>query len=426
LEWTVVDPMILLVGAGGALVGASIGFVIRKLRSRKAKAKDGTAWAPREEGAGDDLRELRKSVWLLQNESKNLSTFLMLLPDFAREINSKPDKRRVAPLLMNMVDQIFDPQQILVFYTAQKNDGLILVDFKGLDAGFNKSRVIPFGEGRVGWVASNQISMDEADFAQKAQFMRESFDPAIHPNFKVDLAVPMAHKEDLLGVISVGGLSRRVKNEKTMLRMIADLGSVALNNAVLFHRMEQVVSSDGLTGLCSKRFFLSSLAEQILKAESTHEEFSVFLFDIDHFKNYNDRNGHMVGDEGLKQTGKVIRQTIREDDLPARYGGEEFIILLPNTPKSGAMVTAEKVRAAIQNHVYPKEENQPGGDLTISGGVASYPYDGKTSAELISAADLALYKAKRSGRNRIQAYEPMYLSDAEENVAEAIPVTSQP
>lgn len=426
MDWAVVDPMILLVGAGGVCAGASIGLVLYKLRSRRAKAKDGSARAPREEGSEEDLRELRKSVWLLQNESKNLSTFLMLLPDFAREINSKPDKRRVAPLLLNMVDQIFDPQQILIFYTAQRNDGLILVESKGLDPSVSRGRVIPFGEGRIGWVASNQISMDESDFAQKSQFMMKSLDPAIHPNFKVDLAVPMAHKEDLLGAISVGGFSRRVKNEKTMLRMIADLGSVALNNAVLFHRMEQLVSSDGLTGLCSKRFFLSSLAEQILKAESSHEEFSVFLFDIDHFKNYNDKNGHMVGDEGLRLTGKLVRQTIRDDDLPARYGGEEFIILLPNTPKSGAMVTAEKVRAAIQNQVYPKEENQPGGDLTISGGVASFPYDGKTSAELISAADLALYKAKRSGRNRIEPYEPTYLSEADDPMVPALSVPSHP
>ena len=427
MVWPVLDPMFLVVGAIGACAGLAAGYLMFNLRSARLKSKDGPVRTPRDEADEDDLRELKKSVWILQNESKNLSTFLMLLPDFAREINSKPDKRRVAPLLRQMVEQIFDPQQILIFYTSQQNDGLILVESKGIDPAFDHHRIIPFGEGRVGWVASNQISMDENDFQQKAQFIKkEDFDPGVHPMFKVELAVPMAHKEELLGVISVGGKLRHPKNEKTMLRMVADLGSVALNNAVLFHRMEQVVSSDGLTGLCSKRFFLTRLADEILRAHSSHEEFSVFLFDIDHFKNYNDKNGHMVGDEGLKLTGKIVRHTIRVDDVPARYGGEEFIILLPNTPKQGAIITAEKIRAAIQNFVFPKEENQPGGDLTISGGVASFPYDGKTSAELISAADMALYKAKRGGRNKIEAYEPTYFSEAEDPLVPVLTAPSRP
>jgi diguanylate cyclase (GGDEF)-like protein len=319
-----------------------------------------------------------------------------------------------------MLEQIFDPEQILIFYTSQRNDGLILVEEKGLSSHADRRQIIPFGEGRVGWVASHQISMDDGDFQQKARFVKAGFDHARHRHYRVELAAPMAHKEKALGVITIGGTLLHPKNEKGMLKMVADLGSIALSNAILFHQKEQMANSDGLTGICNKRFFLTKLADQLHQCEQGHGEFSLFIFDIDHFKNYNDTNGHLAGDEALKITGRLLRETLREDDVPARYGGEEFIVLLPNTPKKGAATVAEKIRAAIQQYEYPKEKNQPLGDLTISGGVASYPYDGRSSAELISAADEALYRAKRAGRNKVIVHEPKYLSDSEvEGLAEA-------
>lgn len=362
----------------------------------------------------EDARDLRKSVWILQNENKNLSTFLMLLPDLARELNNTHQKRLIAPLLRRMLEQIFDPEQVLVFYTTQRNDGLILVDEKGLSPEFDRARFIPFGEGRVGWVASNQICMDESDFQQKGRFVKADFDSASQPHFKIELAAPMTHNELTLGLISVGGMLRHPKNEKAMMKMVADLGSIALSNTLLFHKMEQLANSDGLTQLYAKRYFMTRLAEFLIRADKAHEEFSIFIFDIDHFKHYNDNNGHPAGDEALRITGRILRESVREDDIVARYGGEEFIVLLPNTSKSGAAVVAEKIRAAISAHEYPKEQNQPGGDLTISGGVASYPFDGRTSAELVGRADEALYKSKRGGRNRVTSYEPTFLSESED------------
>jgi diguanylate cyclase (GGDEF)-like protein len=410
------DPdSVVIAGAAAVLVLAlAISAWIGLLLGRRRGRAGGTEQRELDEQGEEEARELRKSVWLLQNESKNLSTFLNLLPEFARALNTSLEKRRVAPLLRQMIEQILDPQQILIFYTSHNNDGLILVEHKGLDSRCDASRIIPFGEGRVGWVASHQISMDENDFQQKGRLLKEDFGGASDPAFRVELAVPMAHKEQLFGLISVGGMLRHPKNEKTMLRMVADLGSVALNNSFLFNRMEQLVNSDGLTQLCTKRFFLTRLAEELIRAEQRHQELSLFIFDIDHFKHYNDNNGHLAGDECLRLTGRLLRETVREDDVPARYGGEEFVVLLPNTPKQGAFVIAEKIRSAIQSYQYPKETNQPGGDLTISGGVASFPYDGRTTAELISAADEALYQAKRSGRNRVVVHEPTYLSEPED------------
>ena len=408
------DPLLLslmlAVGLPASLAAFFAGRWLGSRTGREGEERRAVAWM---EPVEEDMRDLRKSTWILQNENKNLSTFLMLLPDLARELNTNMEKRLVAPLLRRMIEQIFDPEMILVFFTTQGNDGLVLVEAKGLPLEYNRGKMIPFGEGRVGWVASHQVCMDENDFQQKAKFVMGEFDSKTHPHFRVELAVPIAHKEKTLGVITVGGMLRHPKNEKTMLKMVADLGSIALNNAMLFQRMEQIANSDGLTGLCTKRFFLERLADQILKAEQRHEEFSLFIFDIDHFKNYNDNNGHPAGDDCLKITGRLLRESLRDDDVSARYGGEEFIVLLPGTPKAGAGIVAEKIRHAIESFEYPRETSQPGGDLTISGGVASYPFDGRTTSELIGAADESLYRAKRAGRNRVAIHEPEYLSESE-------------
>jgi diguanylate cyclase (GGDEF)-like protein len=397
-------PLIFVASSTALIAGTVALFFGLRLGKRRARTRA-------ESSTDEEIREFRKSAWFLQNENKNLSKFITLLPEFARELNEGMEKRPIAPLLRRMIEQIFDPHQILVFYTNNEEDGLILVESKGLDPEFDRSRKIHFGEGRIGWVASQQITMDESDFQEKSRVVKADLDAGTHPHFKVELAAPMARKDQTLGVIAVGEMLRHPNNQKKMLRMIADLGSIALNNAFLFHRMEDLANSDGLTQLCTKRHFLGRLAEELMRAESRHEEFSLFIFDIDHFKHYNDTNGHLAGDECLKMVGKLLRQSIREEDVAARYGGEEFIVLYPNTPKEGGAIAAEKIRSAIQNQVFPREQNQPLGDLTISGGVACFPYDGRSSAELISASDEALYRAKRSGRNRLVVYEPTYLSE---------------
>ncbi|MDH3283712.1 MAG: sensor domain-containing diguanylate cyclase, partial [Acidobacteriota bacterium] len=222
---------------------------------------------------------------------------------------------------------------------------------------------------------------------------------------RMDLCVPMVHDGRLKGVIAVAELGRRPPNEKSMLRMVADLGSIALNTAALLRAAELAANSDALTRLFNKRFLLRHLEEEIAKARRTGEPLSVFFFDIDHFKNYNDVNGHQAGDDALKITGRLVTDMLREDDIPARYGGEEFVIVLPNTTKLGAYEAGEKIRQAVESYAYAHGRSQPNGRVTISGGVASFAEDGGTVEELLEAADAALYAAKRSGRNRVLMYE---------------------
>jgi diguanylate cyclase (GGDEF)-like protein len=193
--------------------------------------------------------------------------------------------------------------------------------------------------------------------------------------------------------------------------MIADLGSIALYNDQLFRELQYAANSDGLTKLFNKKFFLYLLGNEIHKCEKERSILSVLLFDLDHFKKLNDTYGHLTGDEVLRVVGRVMRETVREEDMVARYGGEEFMVLFPNTNKEGAMVAADKIRKVLEAEQITGEKGQVLKPVTLSGGVSSFPEDGTASTELIQAADEALYRAKHGGRNRILPAQAKYLSN---------------
>ena len=130
---------------------------------------------------------------------------------------------------------------------------------------------------------------------------------------------------------------------------------------------------------------------------------SVFMFDIDNFKNYNDTNGHLAGDELLQELARLVQDNIRKDDVFGRFGGEEFLVVLPHTNASQALAAAEKLRAVVADHAFAFRDSQPLGRVSISGGVAEYPHDGRDAVALLRAADQALYDAKHRGRNRVLA-----------------------
>src|SRR5262245_608890 len=131
---------------------------------------------------------------------------------------------------------------------------------------------------------------------------------------------------------------------------------------------------------------------------------SVFLLDIDHFKQYNDTNGHLDGDELLKRMGGLLRENSRENEVVGRYGGEEFLVIMPGTTKETELKVAERIRMLVEGTPFDHAGRQPAGKVTISGGVATWPGDGDDVDALLRNADAALYEAKRAGRNRVVAY----------------------
>ena len=168
-------------------------------------------------------------------------------------------------------------------------------------------------------------------------------------------------------------------------------------------RLEQLAITDGLTGLYNHRYFHERLQSEVERSHRSGHPLSLLMIDVDHFKLYNDRNGHPAGDAVLRGVAAILAEGRRLNDVVARYGGEEFTILLVDTPGTAAATLAEALRRRVEEKAFDQAADQPGGRLTISLGVATCPEHAKTAAELVQAADTALYRAKNAGRNRVDA-----------------------
>jgi len=167
--------------------------------------------------------------------------------------------------------------------------------------------------------------------------------------------------------------------------------------------LNSLAITDGLTGLYNHRHFKKELGTEIERARRYGRRLSLIMGDIDHFKDYNDAHGHPGGDVVLKMVAELFRRVCRETDIPARYGGEEFVIILPETSAEDAFSVAERIRKEIEEHRFPMQETQPGGNLTASFGVSTFPEDGDDPASIVDTADKRLYKAKAEGRNMVRA-----------------------
>jgi len=203
----------------------------------------------------------------------------------------------------------------------------------------------------------------------------------------------------VLEIVSPGELAFS-GNDGLVLQTLADLVGVAVNNSRLYRKMEALAMVDELTGLLNRRTLIQRLESEWGRCQRYKRPLSLVLLDVDFFKQVNDRYGHGTGDEALGAVARVIEQSVRRVDTVGRLGGDEFLLVLPETPQSGAMEVAARLGARSRSMTI-KADIDPAPSFTFSLGVASWPeVEAKDGVELLQAADRALYRAKAAGRNR--------------------------
>jgi|RhiMetdeSRZDD1v2_1073273.scaffolds.fasta_scaffold172831_2 diguanylate cyclase (GGDEF)-like protein len=216
------------------------------------------------------------------------------------------------------------------------------------------------------------------------------------------LVIPLGNEGRESGILYLTPKGNDFSDEaRELAHWLGSQASVALENARLHRLVERQANTDGLTELPNRRHFEEALEGEISRAERFGGSLALILADLDDFKQVNDRYGHQAGDDVLQTFADILRATVREIDLPARYGGEEFAVLLPQTDLEGAQRLAERLCKALAARPMP---THPGAlvAVTASFGVAAFP-DSPTPAALFAAADEALYRAKRSGKNCVVA-----------------------
>ena len=212
---------------------------------------------------------------------------------------------------------------------------------------------------------------------------------------------PLLWKHVGVGGLVIGSMRKEFLSMQgaDMLRVIGDHSAIAIANAQMYERMEQLATTDGLTALVNHRHFQELFDSMLQRAERYGRVFSVVLCDIDHFKRVNDTYGHPVGDMVLKKVARILESNARATDVVARYGGEEFAILMEETDSEGANTICERIRKSIGVEVFHSDAGTF--QITMSLGLATYPSDANTKPRLTVCSDEALYEAKRNGRDQV-------------------------
>jgi diguanylate cyclase (GGDEF)-like protein len=211
---------------------------------------------------------------------------------------------------------------------------------------------------------------------------------------------PLFSGEEMLGILVCASEKTGALNsyQIELLELLCNQASMALMNAKFHAEIERMAITDGLTGLFNHRHFQERLESEFHRAHRFGTPFSLLLIDIDFFKRINDTFGHPGGDKVLTRVAHIIRETVRNIDIPVRYGGEEFAAIIPGTDRDGALAMAERLRTTIRERGFLLDGREI--EVTVSIGVATCPHDAVNREQLIERADQALYYAKENGRNR--------------------------
>ncbi len=225
----------------------------------------------------------------------------------------------------------------------------------------------------------------------------------LRTNTRSVMLVPMIAHGKTVGLLNAESPLSGVFTERDekMLAVVARAAALAIDNAMLHRKTEELTITDELTGIYNYRYFAEKLKEEQRRACRYNMPLSLIMLDIDWFKKFNDSYGHEVGNIVLRGITSVVKKCIRDVDIFCRYGGEEFVIILPQTPRIEVARIGERIRQQIEAASFGGGDNIPELKVTVSVGITSYPENGKPDEELLSVADQALYRAKGAGKNLV-------------------------
>jgi diguanylate cyclase (GGDEF)-like protein len=370
----------LLLAVGGGLFGLALAPRLW----RGASSKGST-----------DTERLEATVTAFQEGMLDLYS----LVELGRTISASLDLDQLFTTTVKQVAEAGGVESYALFLHDEMANRLVARTLSGAGTEVLQDRQFTLGEGLAGRVYQSRTP--------EAHSGRSSLPwPDVPSQARSVMALPLASSEKTLGVLLLysqtpGAFSDR---QTAYFTAVAKQLAVAVENAQIFLKTKELTYRDALTDLFNRRYFEEALEREVRRAIRYNLPLSVLMADIDHFKIYNDTNGHHQGDNVLKEVASRIIENTRQVDIVARYGGEEFVVILPMTTKTHARLVAEKLRRSVEETKVPGEEVQPGGRLTISLGLAAYPEDASNPTGLIQAADAALYVAKRKGRNRTEMF----------------------
>ena len=344
-----------------------------------------------EKGSGDSSSARLKGFYALEQVYRAIAPVL--------------DREELYETILVKSSELVGAQQGSLMILDNKNNLLSIKAARGMDKALADGLKVKVGEGISGSIAAKGVPVIVKDIEDEVPSWKN------RPRYRTKsfISIPLKLENRVIGVINVSDkLCGGVFSEEDLhlLLSFANYASIAIERGAYYSMSEELKMlsmTDPLTGLFNRRYFRERLYEEVERVKRHEGCFSTFIIDIDNFKGFNDRYGHLAGDELLKGVAKAVREAVRSMDVVARYGGEEFAVILPHTDKKDASIIAERMRKGVQDYRPPHNifEEWP----TISLGVAEFPADASHIDDLINKADRAMYLAKRMGKNRVVMYE---------------------
>ncbi|MDD4013276.1 MAG: sensor domain-containing diguanylate cyclase [Candidatus Omnitrophica bacterium] len=251
------------------------------------------------------------------------------------------------------------------------------------------------------WAVKNMKSLLVKDVKEDFRFSLEGEE--MSDDCKALIMKPLITESRVFGILRVDDVREGVfaQHELRLLDIVGELTAVALQNAKLYKRTEELAIRDSLTGLYVHRYFMERMDAEVKRAMRSGSSLALIMLDIDDFKRFNDDHGHMAGDVVLRIMGQKLISRVSAGDVVGRYGGEEFSFLALNSSREDAIKLAEAIREDIMSSAVTLRREKH--SVTVSIGIAMFPEDAKLREELIWEADKRLYKAKSEGKNRVCA-----------------------
>ncbi len=340
----------------------------------------------------------RQTNYALQDKINNYS----LLKSLTEKLSASFTLADTAEIIAKEVNGVFKQEQMSVIVYFIKKDR------RELSLSVSLQNQLPFNlKAKKGdlcdlWVIKNSKPLFIEDTKTDFRFDPEEIQTQDTRKIRSLMSVPLVVGEIMVGILRVDSKSEHhfTTEDLRFLDTVGHIGAVALENAQLYERVENLAIKDSLTGLYLRRHLLDRLVAEVSRHLRSQGELSFLMIDLDNFKKYNDRFGHTAGDIVLRTIGMILSDMFSAPgEIVCRYGGEEFCVLLPDCSKRRAGQMAEELRKRIatQTIILRREKTS----VSVSIGVAAFAIDAHTKEELVQKADAALYEAKAFGRNQV-------------------------